>query len=181
LAENAVPEILIWAAVITAFAMSRIAEYRVHTGNYSLLIDAGAEELQPRFMKQYYRLTLLIVPFAMIEHFAYETPIFKEMLIGGLFFMAFGLSLRLWSIHVLGTFWSMRCLSLRGITKVKAGPYRFFNNPEYLSRMFDAVGICLIFGAQVTGLTCLTLLTMMTLKIATVEKRQIREVGESGI
>ncbi len=170
-------ETLIWLTAITAFLLSRFAEVRVHHNNYNKLIEAGAEELQPNFMRRYYRFFLFVIPLAFAEQLITKAPLYQEMWLGGLTLLAAGLALRLWSIHSLGNLWSMRCLSLRGLKLVKAGPYRLLKNPEYLSRFLDVAGICLLFGAKITFLGCILLLAAMTARIVTVEQRQLREVG----
>jgi methyltransferase len=139
------PEQLIWSAAIFAYLVGRIGEYRVHKVNYTDLVEAGAEELMPRMMSRYYMLTIVIIPLAIFEQFWTRAPIFWEMWAGGLGLLVVAQALRVWSIYALGTFWSMRCLTLSGALRVSTGPYRILKNPEYLSRIMDGVGDLLNF------------------------------------
>jgi len=169
-------EILIWSATVCAVIFGRIAEVRVHKQNYPLMKAAGAEELQPKFMKQYYLFSFLVLPFAIIENIVFSPEIFKEMWLGGILLLILGQLLRLWAIMTLGTYWSMACLSLKSIVEVKGGPYRYLKNPEYLSRFLDLTGLCLIFGAKLTFIISTFFLIGLTLHIISVEQRQLREI-----
>lgn len=166
----------VWLLAVTAYLLSRLAEYRIHRANYRQLSRAGAEELIPKTMQNYYRLTLLCIPLSLIEYVLFSAPVFWEMLILGLLLLSMGLTLRFWAIQTLGPFWSMRCLFIAGAPRVGKGPYRFLKNPEYVSRVMDGVGIGLLLGARWAIAAYLLLICYHSYKIALVERRQLREL-----
>ena len=85
--------------------------------------------------------------------------------------------MRYWAISSLGTLWSMRCITLPGLRAVNAGPYRFMNNPEYISRVIDGVGVSLLTGSKITGLTYIVLSAILVRKMNAMEQRQLSELG----
>ena len=71
----------------------------------------------------------------------------------------------------------MRCITLPGFRAVNAGPYRFMNNPEYISRIMDGVGISLLTGSKITGLFYVVLSSIFVRKINAIEQRQLSELS----
>lgn len=169
----------LWAAVLIAYLAGRFVEWRIHRWNYRNLSAAGAEELIPDLMRRYYQLTTLIVPVALMEQLVWRQPVFWEMLVTGMFMIGSGHALRFWAIHSLGSLWSMRCLSLDGAQPCRRGPYRIVRNPEYFSRVIDALGIGLVIGARLSTLVYLTLLMILAHRIQSVERRQLREFAST--
>jgi methyltransferase len=173
--------VLIWLIALIGYTLSRFGEWRIHRFNYQYLREIGAEELIPGRMRHYYSMVFLLLPVAVGEHLLLRQPIWKEMIIGGLFLVAGGLALRLWAIRSLGRLWSMRCLGLTGAPVVRRGPYFYFENPEYASRVMDGLGLFLIIGARWTGLLYLIWSIILLLRIVSIEERQLRELNQSGL
>jgi len=143
-----------------------------------MLRAAGADERVTVLMRVYYGFTALILPLAVFEHVALGAALLRAQLVGGLILIAVGLALRFWAIQSLGSYWTMRCLGLPRLRQLNRGPYKFISDPEYLSRVFDALGFSLIFAARWTlGVSVLVTLVLGGLAAAA-ERRQSAELGE---
>src|SRR5205085_142613 len=112
---------LIWAAVLSGYALSRLAEHRIHALNYRILQDYGAEELIPTLMRRFYLAILFFIPWAALEPWLLHVPPSRDAVIGGLILLICGLVLRFWAIHSLGRLWSMRCMAIAGAPLVRKG------------------------------------------------------------
>jgi methyltransferase len=55
--------------------------------------------------------------------------------------------LRLWTIAVLGPYWTTRILSVPGVPLVRTGPYRIFRHPNYVVVCGEVAALPLAFGA----------------------------------
>ena len=166
-------------AALAAYLVTRVAEICIHRSNYQVLRRAGAEELIPKLMQRYYLHSLLILPASMIECMftGFDPPARAVQL--GLAALAIGAMLRIWAIASLGIQWSMRCLALANMRARSVGPYRFFANPEYLSRLIDGVGICVVLGGCFIPLVYVIIQLVMQRRITNVEGRQLLEHSHS--
>jgi methyltransferase len=171
------PTIIFSLIVVGAYFLNRFAEWRISASNYKILKSAGGEELGSTLLKKYYLICLLVFPTALFEQTLLAPPIYKEMLLLGLLLILTGHMLRYWSISSLGTLWSMRCISLPGLRAINSGPYRYMNNPEYISRFMDGVGISLLTGSKVTGLIYIVLNAIIVRKMSAMEQRQLSELS----
>jgi methyltransferase len=170
--------IIMFSLIVTcAYLLNRWAEARISKSHYKILKNAGGEELGSRLLKKYYFLCLAVFPSALIEQSLLQPPIFKEMLLLGLSLILFGHLLRYWAISSLGTLWSMRCIALPGLRAVNSGPYRYLNNPEYISRLMDGIGVSVLTGSKVTGLFYVVISALMIRRMNALEQRQLSELG----
>lgn len=162
---------------MAAYLVTRVAELCIHRSNYRILRLAGAEELIPKLMRRYYLHSILIVPAAFIEQKILQVgpPALAVQL--GLVALAVGVLLRIWVIASLGTQWTMRCLALANLRARSTGPYRFFDNPEYLSRLIDGVGMCVVLGGRIVPLLYVIIQLALQRQITAVEGRQLTEVS----
>lgn len=168
--------VLAMFAIISGYLLGRLAEHRIHLANYNAMLVGGAEELIPRQMQLYYRLGILVIPFALLENLLEgngSAPIWQTI---GISFIMLGFCLRLWSIHTLGPQWSMRCLCNYGFPIVRTGPYRYLPHPEYLSRVLDGLGLCLCLMAPLVGFVYVLISTTLLAKIIRTESRQLAEM-----
>ena len=164
-------------AALAAYLVTRVAEICIHRSNYRVLRKAGAEELIPKLMRRYYLHSLLIIPASIIERMVVgvePSPMAVQL---GLVALSIGLLLRIWAIASLGTQWSMRCLALTNMRALSSGPYRFLENPEYLSRLIDGAGMCVVLGGRVVPLLYVIVQLVIQRCITTVEGRQLIELS----
>jgi len=66
-----------------------------------------------------------------------------------LFVLAQGL--RYWCIISLGQLWNTRILVIPGMVRVKKGPYRFLNHPNYIAVAVELFSVPLLFDATITA------------------------------
>lgn len=163
--------------VLTGYLLNRWAESRISQKHYVILKSAGGEELDPLLLKKYYLLHLLIFPAAIAEQWIFAQSVFREMLLGGLFLIISGHLIRYWAINSLGNLWSMHCIGLPGLRPLNSGPYKYLNNPEYLSRVLDGVGIALLTGARLSAVLFIVINILTVRKINSLEQRQLAELG----
>jgi methyltransferase len=164
-------------AALAAYLVTRVAEVCIHRSNYRILREAGAEELIPKLMRRYYLYSLLIIPASIGERLVVgQDPPARAALIG-LVALAVGVLLRTWAIGSLGTLWSMRCLALPGLRALRVGPYRFLDNPEYISRLIDGVGISVVLGGRVVPFLYVLLSLSLQRGITNIEARQLLELS----
>ncbi len=60
--------------------------------------------------------------------------------------------MRWWIIHTLGHQWNTRVIVVSGMERVRRGPYRFLNHPNYVVVALETVALPLIFGAWRTAI-----------------------------
>jgi len=173
------PTLIFSLIVAGAYLLNRYAERRISSANYRILKDAGAEELGSSLLRKYYLICFLVFPLSLLEQVALQAPVYREMLLLGLTLIFSGHMLRYWAISSLGTFWSMNLIALPGMRAVNAGPYRFLSNPEYISRIMDGLGICLLTGSKITGISYLIISAVFVRKMNALEQRQLSELGAS--
>jgi len=171
--------LIISLIVVSAYLLNRFAEWRVSLGNSKILLDAGGEELGSDLLNKYYAVCFIVFPCALIEQLILQPPIFKEMLVIGLTLIFLGHLLRYWAIFSLGALWSMRCIAIPGMRAINKGPYRYIDNPEYISRIMDGVGVCILTGSKLTGLAYVVASVVFTRKVVALEQRQLSELGSS--
>ncbi len=141
---------LIWVlALLVAF--QRVMELRLARRNYALAIKAGARE----FGAAHY-------PAVVLLHTAWLVAWpFEAFLRGpnldrlwwlwlGLFLLA--QALRYWVIATLGKSWNTRILVIPGGSRVRRGPYRLLNHPNYVVVAIELFTAPMIFGAWMTAL-----------------------------
>ena len=83
---------------------------------------------------------------------------------------------RLWVIVTLGTRWTTRVMVLPGATRIRSGPYRFVNHPNYLIVCGEIAVVPLIFGAWTLALVASALNLLLIRMRITVENKALMEV-----
>jgi methyltransferase len=145
----------------------------MHRRNYAMLRAAGAREDASALMRFYYVLNAMLIPCALLEQLALAPRVDRTFVVLGMTLVLAGVGLRFWAITSLGHLWTMRCLTLPGMRPLGRGPYRRLHNPEYISRLMDGAGLCLVFGARWTLLVFLVILAVSSRLIVRVEQRQL--------
>lgn len=161
---------------LAAFLLGRLAEWRIHRKNYEALRRAGAVELSPTLMRGYYLVTVLVLPGAFLEQALTGALPARWMILVGATLAGVAILLRLWAIRSLGTLWTMRCIAVPGLRHRAVGPYKVIDNPEYLSRLVEGAGICLLLGAEVTLALYVTVTAAYGVYLAGVEREQLAQV-----
>lgn len=167
----------IWILTLVAFVVGRLAEWSLHRRNYAMLRAMGADEQAPWAMRGYYAVTVLVVPAAFLEFYLAPSMPSRGMLMLGGMMAGIAILLRFWAIRSLGVLWTMRCIALPGMRPRALGPYRIVNNPEYLSRLIEGAGVCLLIGAEITLTVYVVLSTVYGLYLAELERQQLANLA----
>lgn len=60
--------------------------------------------------------------------------------------------LRWWCVATLGHRWNTRVIVIPGAPRIKAGPYRLFNHPNYVAVVAEGIALPLVHTAWITAL-----------------------------
>ncbi len=60
--------------------------------------------------------------------------------------------LRWWCVTTLGRRWNTRVIVIPGAPRIKAGPYRLFNHPNYVAVVAEGIALPLVHTAWITAL-----------------------------
>ncbi len=172
-----------WMALILAYLLTRLAEYRIHRVNYDFLIFAGGEEILAKRMRIFYFVGFLAIPLTFVDyywrvkggHSAVVVPTSLQM--SGLALILGALVLRLWAMRSLGHRWSMRCVFVSGYPRTASGPYKFINHPEYLSRYCEGIGFCLYLGSLLAAGVFTLVFWLAARAVVAWELRQLRALS----
>ena len=141
--------VFVWTLTLL-IALQRIMELRLARRNYQAAVKAGARE----FGATHY-------PAIVLLHSAWLVAWPAEALVRGptldrrwwlwlsLFLLA--QALRYWVIATLGPYWNTRILVIPGASRVRRGPYRLLNHPNYVVIALELFSAPMIFGAWTTA------------------------------
>lgn len=82
-------------------------------------------------------------------------------------------ALKWWAILTLGRAWTFRVVVVPGARRVRSGPYRFFDHPNYVAVVGELTGAALVSGAALAGPIATVLFLLLILKRVAVENRAI--------
>jgi methyltransferase len=60
-------------------------------------------------------------------------------------------ALRWWCIRTLGPQWNTRIIVVSGLSRITAGPYRWFNHPNYVAVVLEGLALPLVHSAWITA------------------------------
>lgn len=143
---------LLYAMLLAAVVLARLAELAVARRNTEALLAAGAVEVG----RGHY-------PVMVVLHAAFLASCAVEVLVVGRPFerplaalcavaLIAAAMLRWWAIHTLAGRWTTRVLWLPGTPRIAAGPYRFVSHPNYLAVVIEILALPLLHSAWVTAL-----------------------------
>ncbi|MYB53400.1 MAG: hypothetical protein F4X77_14565 [Acidobacteriia bacterium] len=129
-------------AVVGLLAVQRLAELVLARRNRRALLARGAIEIGERHYKA---LVTLHAGWLL----ALLVTIDPRALVSIPWLVVFGLLQcgRIWVIATLGTRWTTRVMVLPGATRIRSGPYRFVDHPNYLIVCGEIAVVPLMFGA----------------------------------
>lgn len=109
---------------------------------------------------------------------------FHNVVVGitGVILMAFGILFRIWSMHILGRFYSRTLRVINDQQVITSGPYRFIRHPGYLSSIIFWIGSSLAFENVILIIVFFILfITVYIYRITAEEKMLISQLGEEYI
>ena len=144
--------------IIGFLAVQRLAELVFARRNRRALVAQGAIEVGERhyFVLVALHTGWLLALLAIIEPW---TPV-SIPLLAVFVLLQCG---RVWVIMTLGTRWTTRVMVLPGATRIRSGPYRYLNHPNYLIVCGEIAVVPLIFGAW-TLAVCASVLNLLVLR-----------------
>ena len=129
-------------AIVGFLVAQRLAELVLARRNHRALLAQGAIEVGERHYKAFLALHagwLLALLVTIEPRAAVSIP---GLLIFGLLQCG-----RIWVIATLGTRWTTRVMVLPGAARIRSGPYRFVDHPNYLIVCGEVAVVPLMFGA----------------------------------
>jgi methyltransferase len=100
----------------------------------------------------------------------YHQPVLQVGL--ALLFVAAELT-RLWTVRALGDRWCARVIVLPGVPRVRSGPYRYLDHPNYVAVVVGVIALPLALGLPLTAMVA-TPLKMLALRRRTrIEERAL--------
>jgi methyltransferase len=166
----------VWILITLGFLLTRIGELRMHRLNYDFLKAMGAEELIPSTMRHYYHLIFYMIPVGMLEYaLSDRAALAPTMTLLLVVLIASSTLFRVYTIRSLGRIWSMRCMGFKGIYKVQQGPFKLFQNPEYVTRLIEGTCLLLLGNLPNTALCYAVLSLYFVRKITRIESRQLND------
>jgi methyltransferase len=94
----------------------------------------------------------------------------------GLAVFAMGKALKWWAILTLGQAWTFRVIVVPAGRRVRSGPYRYFDHPNYIGVVGELLGAALMTGAQIAGPFSTILFSLLMLKRVAVENRALKNL-----
>lgn len=167
-------------ALTPVYFINKLAELRIHKGNYARLSQAGAHEAVPHIMRLYYASTHLIIPAMALERLVSPRSGPVWIPAAGALLAAAAIAIRLWGIASLGSLWTMRCLGFPGLKARALGPYRYLNHPEYLTRTIEGLGLAMLVGAPWSGIGHFLLTTFLAIVVIRAEVELLQEMALAG-
>lgn len=173
-----------WMILAMAALLMFAAEYRRSKTNLRFLRFAGATTKIRAITACYYALPpmiylingLLLWFEGAIFGRSYQA-IMPQTQFLGLFAILIGILLRLWTLKTLGPAWTMSCLWWPQMPRIRRGPYRVCKHPEYLSRLLETSGVCVLFGQfplLLANIIVQLVLISLILRIETPDIEQLR-------
>jgi methyltransferase len=99
-------------------------------------------------------------------------PSSRTLALGAAVFL-FAKALKWWAIATLGQAWTFRVIVVPGARRIRSGPYRLFNHPNYVGVVGELLGVALMAGARVSGPLATALFLLLILKRVSVENRAL--------
>lgn len=132
----------IWPAylILALVTLQRVGELLLSNRNTKRLIERGAHEVAPGHYP--YMVALHFGWLAALWLLGPGPPIHVAPLILYLLLQV----LRTWTILTLGERWTTRIIVLPGAPLVRAGPYKWFDHPNYLIVVCEIAVLPLVFG-----------------------------------
>ena len=158
-------------AVVGFLVVQRLAELLLARRNHRALLARGAIEVGDRHYSAFVALHagwLLALLVTIDPQTAVSIPLL----------VVFGLLQcgRLWVILTLGGRWTTRVLVLPGATRIRSGPYRFVDHPNYLVVCGEIAVVPLVFGAWTLAVVASALNLLLLRKRLVVENKALAEV-----
>jgi methyltransferase len=136
---------------ITFVIVQRLLELQLAKRNADWARARGAKEYAPEHYPLIVALHVAWILCMTVESFA-RGPALGWLGLVWLGVFALAQLGRYWAISSLGPYWNTRILIVPGGSRVRRGPYRFLNHPNYVVVALELLSGPLIFGAWTTAI-----------------------------
>jgi methyltransferase len=139
-------ELLIFAVALERTAELVISKRHADASIARAGVECGASHYRPMVMLH----TALLAGCA-LEPLLLHRPFIPTLGFPMLAMTAAAQSLRWWSVHTLGPYWSTRVIVVPGGSRVHGGPYRWFPHPNYVAVVVEGAALPLVHSAWITA------------------------------
>jgi methyltransferase len=142
----------LYLALVVLVAAQRFAELGKSADNEATLRARGAIEHAPeqmRWMRLLHGAWLVAAP---VEVFLFKRPFVLWIAIAASVVFLVGQVLRLWTQRTLGVRWTVKILTIPGLSPVTEGPFRLLRHPNYLGVALEIAALPMIHGAWITAI-----------------------------
>lgn len=155
---------MIYWAILVATIAERIIELFISNRNAAWSFAQGGRE----FGREHYRWMVLLHTSYLVscvaEPLVFERSISTEFAAVFIVIVILTQALRWWVIATLGAQWNTRVIIVPGLERVRRGPFRFFEHPNYIAVIVELAALPLITGAWMTSLV-FSILNLWLLKV----------------
>jgi methyltransferase len=167
---------LIKAIVLIFTIIERIAELFVSRRNQQWSLARGGREFGQRHYPFMVAMHIAFLISMAIEGFFFSEGILSAFFWPLLVLIVLAQIVRWWVIITLGFQWNTRVIIVPGMKRVGAGPFRFFNHPNYIVVIVETIALPLFLGAWKTAII-FSILNAMLLRVRIqVENQALREL-----
>lgn len=167
----------LFTALIALVGLERLVELRLASRNRRWLLARGAVEVGEShypWMVMLHSTFLLAAP---MEVWFLERPLIPPLALAMLLLLMVAMALRYWVVVTLGRRWTTRVLRAKE-PRIKAGPFRFLDHPNYLAVVLEIAALPLVHTAWLTALTYSILNASLLRTRIRVEETALREGAE---
>ena len=170
--------LVLFAVVMVATAVERVAELVVSSRNARWALGAGGVEHGAGHYPAMVVLHSALLLGAVAEVLAADRPFVPALGWTALAVVVGAQVLRWWCITTLGRRWSTRVIVLPGKQLIVDGPYRRLRHPNYVAVALEGLALPLVHSAWVTALvfTALNAVLLLGFRIPT-EERALAEAA----
>jgi methyltransferase len=131
--------------------LQRVTELVLAKKNEKILRSMGAKETDKAGYKVIVVMHILFFVSLIGEKIIFNCQLHESWILLLILFLLTQV-LRYWAITSLGVFWNTKILVIPEHTRIKAGPYKYLDHPNYLAVAVEILVIPLIFSCYITSI-----------------------------
>ena len=153
----------VFLSIIGLTIIERIVELRVGQRNLAWSLERGGVESGQGHWPWMVTLHTVFLGAMVAEALFAPTISNVPMTVASVIVAVAAQGLRWWCIRTLGPRWNPRVVVVPDLPRIEAGPYRFFNHPNYIAVAAEGIALPMIHGCWRTaaGFTVLNALLMV--------------------
>lgn len=159
--------------IALALIVQRAGDWRLHRVNTAVLNEHGAKWAVTFWTRLWFWGEISILLFILCESFFLRSRQAGWLMAIGIVIWLASVALRYWVRQALGVMWTLDIGVVPGAAKITSGPYRWIAHPDYLGRVLEVVGVCIVLQAYLGGLAYLGLLMVVLPPTLILERRQL--------